>query len=295
MPSCLICGSENTSSLKTKISGFMAERALDGHNRSIELIHCKSCGFAYYDLRLNLEQMNKFYSGYRNDEYQKQRQKHDCWYTKEINDAMCRNDCELINRNANSTRIFTKNLDIKKIKSVLDFGGDKGQYIPEIFNNAEKFVYEISGVKTVDRVTLINNTEDLKTKSFDLIMCNHVIEHVSDPHQTLKELKRISHKGSYLYFELPFDSPFFKNPLSNLSFLFNRYFTWKVIFKYFISLLKRGVFYPMTEHISFFTPKSAVILLEQNGYEILSNEVVKIDVDWNKPKFICILARRTDS
>lgn len=289
---CLICESNETSVINTRISDFLVERVFEGQNKSINLIHCKKCGFAYYDFRPDESQMNKFYSGYRNEEYQKQRQKYDCWYTKEINAAMGQDKKELENRNRNATRIFTKNIDVKKIKTILDFGGDKGQYIPEIFTDAEKFVYEISGVKPVEDVTSISDINDLNTRKFDLIMCNHVLEHVADPNQTILNLKEISEKDSYLYLELPFDSPFYKNPLSNLAFLFNKYYSWKVIFKYFITLLKRGVFAPMTEHISFFTPESVAIFLEKNGYKVIQSEIVNVDCGWNKARFICVLAKK---
>ena len=39
------------------------------------LVHCKNCGAAFYDYRYSQNEVNKIYTNYRGEEYQKNRQK----------------------------------------------------------------------------------------------------------------------------------------------------------------------------------------------------------------------------
>ena len=43
----------------------------------------------------------------------------------------------------------------------------------------------------------------LKDNSFDIIFCNHVLEHVEDDHQCMKELYRVMKKGGWGIFQVP--------------------------------------------------------------------------------------------
>lgn len=45
----------------------------------------------------------------------------------------------------------------------------------------------------------------LEENSFDVIFCNHVLEHVEDDHQCMKELYRIMKKGGWGIFQVPID------------------------------------------------------------------------------------------
>lgn len=45
----------------------------------------------------------------------------------------------------------------------------------------------------------------LKDNSFDIIFCNHVLEHVEDDHQCMKELYRVMKKGGWGIFQVPID------------------------------------------------------------------------------------------
>lgn len=286
---CLICKSSNTKKNKAQCADFILERVFDGQNKDLDLLHCQDCGFAFFSYRFNDEECQKLYTGYRGKKYQQQRQKHECWYTDKINDLIGKNETEIKNRNANLTKILKDNTDISKIKSVLDFGGDKGQFIPQILNNAQKYVYDISGVEVVEGVMRINSIEDCSKNDYDLIICSNVLEHVSDPAEIIKQIKSLLHKGKYLYLELPFDSPFYKNQLSDLQFLFNRYFNWINILKHFIKTKKYANISLMHEHINFYTPQSIETLLQNQGFKILHNKHKIINFKWGYFKIISTL------
>lgn len=287
--SCPICENSNTEAYEAMFCDFIADRVFDGKNQQFNIIKCPECGFSYFEYRLSEEETKKLYSNYRDDNYQKQRQKHECWYTKEINDQIGKNPTEIKSRNANLTNILEKNIDTSKIKSVLDFGGDKGQFIPEIFANSKKFVYDISGIETVEDTTALTSLEDCKKNNYDLVLCSHVLEHVTNPNEILDDIKSLMKKEQYLYVELPFDSPFYKKPFSNLQFLLNKYYNWGNLIKHFINSKKHGNKHLMNEHINYFTPESINILLKNKGFKILSNEVKTINAGWIKTKIICVL------
>ena len=141
---CLICNSKNTKTYPTKISDFLISRMLQSKdNIDTNLIHCSECGFAYYDYRPSNDEITRLYKDYRDDKYQKVRQSYEPWYTKEINSLIGNNPTECKNRAKNLSYIINKYVDLNNIHNVLDFAGDKGQHIPDIFADKNKYVYDI--------------------------------------------------------------------------------------------------------------------------------------------------------
>lgn len=290
MKKCLICQSENLKTYSSKISNFTAERiGIPTEKQPTNLYHCQDCGFAFYDYRLSEEDAKKFYLGYRNEAYQKQRQKYDCWYTPEINELIGKNAVEIKNKKQNMVKMLAKHIDVSKIKTVLDFGGDKGQNIPEIFNNAEKFVYELSEVEPVNGVTLLKSFSELG--KYDFISNQEVLEHVAEPLKFLENFKLLANNHTYFYIDVPFDSPFYKSPLYNLQFLFSRYYSLKNIFKHYFKTKSEKYFHPFSEHQNFFTPQSLKTLFEYSGFDVIDSEINWINHGWCKEKNISLLAK----
>jgi predicted nucleic-acid-binding Zn-ribbon protein len=54
---CLICGSNNVELKNASVLDFVAERIWVGWGET-KIIHCKECGFAFYELRLSDEEVN---------------------------------------------------------------------------------------------------------------------------------------------------------------------------------------------------------------------------------------------
>lgn len=79
------------------------------------------------------------------------------------------------------------------------------------------FIKIFKGMKNIDYTTgdLISPWADVKMdvhdipfddNSFDIIMCNHVLEHVQDDRKVMKEFFRVMNKGGWGIFQVPIDT-----------------------------------------------------------------------------------------
>jgi len=275
---CIFCNSTDIETKPAKFAPFISERINKSSDISFNLIHCKHCGSAFYDYRYDEDEVQKIYDGYRNQKYQTVRQKYENWYSPEINYLIGNAEKSVKSRNKNLIKILRENININNIKTILDFGGDQGQYIPDIFNNAKKFVYDISNVDVLDGIIPIRDIKSCYEKNkegYDLIMCAHVLEHLANPEETIKIIKPLLSKHGYLYIEVPFDSPFYRTISDNISYLFNKYFKLKDIIKKYFEM-KNQKYVPMHEHINFYTIEGLNCLLERNNFKIKYSKIKKV-------------------
>ena len=169
-----------------------------------------------------------------------------------------------------------KYTNIDEIKTVLDFGGDKGQFIPEELK-ASKYVYDISCKETVNGVVPIRELKDCYANlpsGYDLIICANVLEHLADPFETARILKSLLSKNGYLQVEVPFDSPFYKTLEDYIPYLFNKYFKLTDLVKEFFKR-KNAKYCLEHEHINFYTVSAMKALLDRSGFEIIQSEIHK--------------------
>ena len=308
---CIICNSKNIEENKAIISGFLLERMFNNENKTVSLVRCKNCNFCFYSLRPTEENINAFYNGYRNEEYQLQRQKYEPDYTKQKNAFLLESKKERNSRKKNSLNILNKYIDVKKLKNILDFGGDKGQFIPEFPETTDKYVYEISGVTPISGVSEIKDFDALKEKKWDLIMCSHVLEHVISPNNLIKEIDELLEPGGYLYIEVPENCLFglnrkikifkeFIKKTCKIKTYFNLYreFKYHLSFKIKlpdppkIKIPKKNRVFCMTEHINIFDEKTFKQMLSGKNYKILCNTSCTVKNEMREIKVISCLAQK---
>ena len=202
---CIICNNPITFSGSACFVPFLKERMFNNEDRETEIIHCPKCRASYSSYRPSDVEMDLLYTGYRDEIYQKTREKYEIAYTKEFNEHLI----SLANgggkRRQNISQFLVPVINKETINYVLDFGGDKGQFIPQdiLCTETKKFVYEISGSEVIDGVTLLTEKEDLKLYQWDLILCNMVLEHLSDVRSYFKDLVSYMGESAFLYIEVP--------------------------------------------------------------------------------------------
>jgi hypothetical protein len=295
---CPICSSDDLEKIPTVISDFVAERIAFKGNRNIHLCRCKKCDFGFYDYRFSSEEESMLYRNYRDEEYQKTREKYECFYTKKVNNAL-NNDIRAL---AEQKRVIAQVLNengYTSFKSGLDYGGNEGATFFYELGTEAKYVFDISGVKPISGIIGINSISELFNYQYDFIMSNHMLEHCTAPQDIMNNLWKIGNEQTVYYIEVPYESPFTKNKFSirqNLNLLFNPNFSNIRLAKYYFQCRKKP-FMPLHEHINFFTEKSLRHLCESTGFSVKTMCVLPKRGSLGKSKVLSTVLsknRRTD-
>jgi len=98
-------------------------------------------------------------------------------------------------------------------------------------------------------------------------------------------------ESTIYYFEVPFDSQFYKSKLIFIRLLFNPIYKNTDLVKSFIKR-KKDKTPRMNEHINFFTPMSLEKVLQKNGFAISETGTVKIDCERKIEKVIYAVCKQ---
>ncbi len=237
---CIICKRKINTYIDADFNPFIVERAWNGIKKETKIAFCPNCGLAFSLYRFSDDDVEKIYCNYRNDFYQKQKYKYDNYYTEQYNKELYAPADKGAKRKSVISDFLCDYIDPNTISNVLDYGGDKGQFIPDCFSKAHRYVYEISGNQVVNGVELIKETDMLKKIRWDLIMCNEVLEHVSDVSGMFAFLVNLLDTGSFLYIEVPSGKG-----------------------------IENNTHVTITEHINFFTYKTFDTLAKKNGLRVI--------------------------
>ncbi len=98
------------------------------------------------------------------------------------------------------TNIFKKNIKLLHIAPE--------QCFIKIFSNSKKIDY-ISGdlFSPLAKIKMDIHNMPFKNNSFDVILCNHVLEHVQDDKKAIKEINRVMKKDGFSILQVPFYYP----------------------------------------------------------------------------------------
>ena len=123
-------------------------------------------------------------------------------YTNSYNNTICpyclslprhRIICEYLDKNKN---IFTKD------NKTLVFASE---ICTEIYLNRNSIEYNTADLYEKADLKIDITKINLKDESYDVILCNHVLEHVTNYKKALKELNRILTKNGFLILSVPID------------------------------------------------------------------------------------------
>ncbi len=98
---------------------------------------------------------------------------------------------------------------IKKImphaKTFLDFGAGNCLWSDTAADYFKVTAYDehISRMNNSTKYSLVNEFADLKTKKFDVIFCNQVLEHLIDPDDVMNKILNMCHSETLVYISVP--------------------------------------------------------------------------------------------
>lgn len=218
-----------------------------------DVVICKNCGFVYAD---NIPDQN-FFEAYYKEMSKKSFYIKSKVFKKEKNSNY---EKEMFKRLKYSFKCFKKYL--KKDYKILDLGCYTGELMKILKNNgynnllgvdpsdyAVKIAKERYGIKVI-KASIFDNLDNLG--KFDFIIINHVLEHIKNLNEFLKNVKNMLNIDGKIYIETPDADNFFISQS-------NKYLPeHQEAFQQF-----------SVEHINFFTKKSTNNLMSMNGFEKL--------------------------
>lgn len=295
--SCPCCRGTSWVTYPAIIAPFVAEYALDERPRRTRLVECRGCAFRFFEDRLTDEEVARLYASYRGERYFEVRHRHEPWYTRRANDSTGDGPAR-----RSTIERFVRG-SVERVGDLLDFGGDRGQFIPEGIAD-RRFVYEISGVEPVAGVELIATNAALEDRRFDLVLLCHVLEHASEPRALLERIRRLLRSDeSLLYVEVPFERPALRwlgrgawferwlDGVRRVRFLLTAVDFYSTAFRHKLEVVPPLGFVKLHEHINFFGEDSLRAVLRQAGLEPVRVGVERVTTARGTFSVLCALAK----
>lgn len=199
---CIICKSKVfINRIAASFAPFLLHRMFKKEILPCDLLHCSHCNIYFSEIRPDEEELQAYYSSYHSGEYATQRKEIELgFYTDEVIAGF---QPAALERKKILEKYLQEYINPKEISYILDYGGGDGIVIPDNYPSAYKFVYEIQNIDTIENVHKIPDKKELSEYPWDLILCCHILEHISNPMEVITHLLSLLHNGGYFYIEVP--------------------------------------------------------------------------------------------
>jgi SAM-dependent methyltransferase len=299
---CPCCQSKESQGRWAIIAPFLAHYAVGRPPFLCKLLECSACSFRFFNARLDPDEVARLYSGYRGERYFDERHRWEFWYSRKVNDGIGGDPEEIALRVATLEKLFLPHVNNGMVKTVLDYGGDRGQFIPKSLGT-DKFVFELSDAVPEPGVSRIGSEHELNSMKFDFIMALGVLEHCSEPANVLTQLRSCLNPGSLLCIGVPYErygvgfagkGTFYRSYLNALLHLPAALVT--VDFYSAAARIRLNHIPPFGlvkchEHLNFFNSNSMTALLERTGFEVVDSKIERGAKYPARVESLCILAR----
>lgn len=294
--------SRNTSERWSIVAPFLAHFAVGLPPFLCKLLECSDCSFRFFNVRLTPDEVDRLYSEYRGERYFAERHRWEFWYSGKVNSGIGGDPKEIAARMAALEQLALPHVDPEKVGTVLDYGGDRGQFIPHSLG-ADKYVFEVSDAVPVAGVTRIASHRELQGRQFDFVMVLCVLEHCSDPANVLEQLSSCLHPGSFLCVTVPHErygvgfagkGRLYRGYLEALLHLPPALVA--VDFYSTAVRVRLGRIPPLGlikchEHLNFFNRKSMTALLKRTGFEIVDARIDSVASYPARSETLLVMAR----
>ena len=257
---CAVCGGEIVCRKQGMVAPFLARRIWDRPAFPAQLMECRECTFQFFNPRLEEAEESRLYAQYRSEEYRSARQTAEPWYTRKFNSALSHPDL-MRSRRESLSAILQRYLAGHKIRTVLDFGGDRGALVHGLIDGAEPFVYDISGVEPEPGVARASGPHE-----YDLIINSNVLEHVAYPRTLLEQIRGIASPHTKIFIEVPFESPLDANLIVRR--LAQTGILMALRPSIGLTLARPRGLCLMHEHVNFYNSKSLEALMKSGGWTV---------------------------
>ena len=299
---CPCCQSKESQGRWAIIAPFLAHYAVGRPPFLCKLLECSTCSFRFFDVRLDPDEVTRLYSAYRGERYFAERHRWEFWYSRKVNDGIGGDPEEIVLRVAALEKLILPHVNNATVKTVLDYGGDRGQCIPKSLGT-DKFVFELSDAEPEAGVNRIGSDQELRSVKFDFIMALGVLEHCSEPAEVLEQLRSRLNPGSLLCIGVPYER--YGVGFAGKGWLYRSYLN---ALLHFPAALVAVDFYSAAarirlnhippfglvkchEHLNFFNNSSMTTLLERTGFEVVDSKIERGAKYPAQVESLCILAR----
>jgi hypothetical protein len=293
MNECRLCTSkQKTRSMQAYgvISPWICEM-LGIRKRKTSLIYCVECTGAYFSYRYSDSEMTKLYSNYREESYVSIRSKWEPWYSFSYNDSHL--NSEYSAKRKIILQNFLNDSGINELQSIVDIGGNIGEFIPEVKGLQRRYVLDLSSKDLPNGISRIEDLSDVG--KVDLIIYAHVLEHVSSP---FDELKRLIGSCKYLYVEVPNGVPnsnvIRRNQVLQQLFVILSYSrkAWRFFSQPSAGRKEAAAILRQSEHLSFFCENTLKVIAEKQEMEVRTRVAKIITPDMQEASVIQALFKQ---
>lgn len=262
---CVICDGAIRHLKRALVAPFLARRIWNRDPFCVDLVGCASCGFVFYNPRLDDAELQRLYQDYRLEKYQRMRHFSEVWYTEKFNADLASVGSYDVRRSMLAP-ILRKHLGNRKINRILDYGGDRGDLVAGLLEGAQPYVYDISGVEAAPGVIAIKNPAECEA---DLIINSNVLEHVGFPRQIVSRIFQASPDGGLVYLEVPSELPVgFSRIARRIAQVGIMTMTRPSLGRH---VLRPAGLYMMHEHINYYTEKTLDALMRSCGGSVIAS------------------------
>lgn len=191
---CLICGSGQLLRTRATITPFLRDRCgIEAGALALHRLYCPSCQFSFFDHRLAPEEVSRLYRDYRGEAYSTLREQYEPGW-KVMPEFSPDRSNSYHSEKVRSMVNLAADWQIAPSR-VLDYGGEADAWLARgAFPGALVEDFDISSASSRP-----------ERRGFDLVLCAHVLEHVSYPVPFIREVAGFLEPGGLLYLEVPFE------------------------------------------------------------------------------------------
>jgi len=247
-----------------------------------ELWECQECELNFFSRGFSEAELDLLYSEYRGPAYFRRRHHWEPWYTKEINNGIGHNTETVLHRRRHLEtfiNVYVERYLVAPPTAVVDFGGDEGQFMPEIDTIQKCGVFEVSDSVPVTGVQKLATWGEVADFRPDLMMLCHVLEHTTESRDIVGRAYDSLKIGALLYIEVPLDRPP-TPPKVFKTFAYRNFTKWvyrsrifwilldfiTLVSKRYLKRVPVGGVIKQNEHVQFFDRRAFANVLAKMGF-----------------------------